>query len=452
MSYLLEQGIYFIAHSKFETTSGLGLRAVSLEDRESLQAMRAAAAVVNFYSDRTEYSFLYSGSLGFVLAASTTRMPEGESRRTPYIHMIFSGRHPHNAPESYGFQAVYETGEQDISGLVARAEATPMPLWKLPDLSREQLAWLIRRLWSLLSSRPSHSGDWPLLLSPDSLPQEWGPPLRLAQIMCALAELIPPSFREALSGTTANPALKGADTFPICLSSSPEAYRLDDLPALELEQPEDYFTSFCLKMAQAYHDEPETFRLIMDHVDQDGLLRLCQPTAERQELAACCAVMKLEPPWRLEGAALSAMQKRVETMLPNQREDRAFWEEQMRNLKSCSPPIDLPDLLKWLEQEEKNPDEQIHFLEENYELSPDRFLSQGICLRDGPEALLKRIWNLTDAEKIIGSWEPEDMGMPSVFYPYLADQLHFWGGISLNWGVKTKAQDWVRDRTPRWRM
>ena len=152
-----------------------------------------------------------------------------------------------------------------------------MPPWTLQGLSREQLAWLIYKLWRLLASHSSD--DWPLLLSPDSLPHEEEPPLRLAQLMCALADLIPPFFRRALSGTTAAPAVGRADAFPIHLSASPEAYRLDDLPALRMEDSEDYFKSFCLKMAQAYQEAPEIFWPIMDRVDRGGLARLRQPTA-----------------------------------------------------------------------------------------------------------------------------------------------------------------------------
>ena len=170
MSYFLEQGVYFLSNPAFETTFGLGLQASSLKDRESVQAMRTVAASLDFYSERTEYSFIYNSTLGFALAATTTRMPAGESRRTPYIHMIFSGRHPHDAPGDYGFQAVYETGERDVSGVVGRAEVEAMPPWTLQGLSREQLAWLIYKLWRLLASHSSD--DWPLLLSPDSLPLE----------------------------------------------------------------------------------------------------------------------------------------------------------------------------------------------------------------------------------------------------------------------------------------
>lgn len=430
MSYQLEQGVYFLAHPAFETTTGLGLQAASLEDQESVQGMSTAAAMLDFYSNRTEYSFLYNDKLGFALAATTTRTPVGESRRTPYIHMIFSGRHPHDAPEGYGFRAVFETGERDVSGLVDRAEVEPMPPWKLPDISRGQLAWLIHALWHLPSSRSG--GNWPLLLSSDSLPQEWETPLQLAQIMCALAELIPPFFRRKLSGTTAALATKSADVFPIRLSASPEAYRLDALPVLEVNDPEDYFENFCLKMAQAYQEAPDTFRIIMDRVDQDGLTQLRQPTLERQMLAACCIVMGFDLPWCLEGAALAAMQKRVQTMLPNQREDRAFWEKQERLLNSVSPPDGLPELLKWLEQGHKSVEEKRRFLANNYKLSPERFIHESICLKNGPEELLAFLWVLPAAEEIMNCWEPEGMEKSSVFYPYLAEQLLYWNNIPLN--------------------
>ena len=89
MSYFLEQGVYFLSNPAFETTFGLGLQASSLKDRESVQAMRTVAASLDFYSERTEYSFIYNSTLGFALAATTTRMPAGESRRTPYIHLMF---------------------------------------------------------------------------------------------------------------------------------------------------------------------------------------------------------------------------------------------------------------------------------------------------------------------------------------------------------------------------
>lgn len=430
MSYFLEQGVYFLSNPAFETTFGLGLQASSLKDRESVQAMRTVAASLDFYSERTEYSFIYNSTLGFALAATTTRMPAGESRRTPYIHMIFSGRHPHDAPGDYGFQAVYETGERDVSGVVGRAEVEAMPPWTLQGLSREQLAWLIYKLWRLLASHSSD--DWPLLLSPDSLPHEEEPPLRLAQLMCALADLIPPFFRRALSGTTAAPAVGRADAFPIHLSASPEAYRLDDLPALRMEDSEDYFKSFCLKMAQAYQEAPEIFWPIMDRVDRGGLARLRQPTAERQMLAACCAMMEWEPPWCLEGEALSALEKRVQSMLPNQQEDHAFWEEQSQLLISSTPPDDLPELLEWFMQEQKPLEDQQKFLLQNYAHSPERFLRQSSCLKDGSPALVASLWECPFAEKIVDGWEPEGMGDPDVFYPYFAEQLRFWGDMPLS--------------------
>lgn len=447
MSYQLEQCVYFLAHPPFETTYGLGLQAASLGDRESKQAMRATAAVLDFYSERTEYSFLYNDKLGFALAATTTRTPDGESRRTPYIHMIFSGRHPHDAPESYGFQAVYEKGERDVSGLVGRAEVESMPSWKLPDVSREQIAWLIRTLWQLLSSRSS--GGQPLLLSPDALPQEWEPPLQLAQLMCALAELIPPFFRRKLSGTTAALTAKDADVFPVRLSASPKAYRLDALPSLEVHAPEEYFENFCLKMAQAYQEAPDTFRLIMDRMDRNGLARLRQPTMERQMLAACCTVMEFDPPWCLEGATVIAMQKRVQSMLPNQLEDLAFWKEQARLLESASPPENLPELLKWFEQGHKSTEEQKRFLEKNYALLPERFLQQSICLKSGPAELLAFLWDLPEAENIMDFWEPEGMEAPSVFYPYLVDQLLYWSDILLETEAVNKAKRYFSARLER---
>lgn len=430
MSYYLEQGVYFLSHPAFESTFGLGLHASSLGDRESVQAMCAVASSLDFYSEHTEYSFLYNSKLGFALAATTTRTPAGESRRTPYIHMIFSGRHPHDTPGDYGFRAVYETGERDVSGIVGRAEAEAMPLWTLQDLSREQLAWLIHKLWHLLSS---HGGDdWPLLLSPDSLPYEGEPPLQLAMLMCALADLLPPFFRRALSGTTAALTIGGAGVFPIRLSASPEAYRMDALPALGLEDPEDYFKSFCMKMAQAYQEVPETFRVIMDRVDRGGLARLRQPTPERQMLAACCAIMEWEPPWCLEAAALSALQKRVQSMLPNQREDYAFWDEQIQLLRSSAPPSDLPELLEWFTQEQKTPEDQKEFLFQNYLLSPDRFLRHSSCLKDAQPALLAFIWEWQIVEDIVDCWGPEGMDNPDVFYPYFVEQLRFWENIPLS--------------------
>ena len=444
MSYHLEQGIYFLAHSAFETTSGLGLRAASVKDRESVQAMCATASRLDFYSERTEYSFLYNSKLGFTLAATTTRMPAGEKRRTPYIHMIFSDRHPQDAPEDYGFRAVYETGERDVGGLVEQAEVEPMPPWNLRDLPREQLAWLIRKLWNLLSFRSGD--DQPLLLSPDSLPQEGEAPLRLAQLMCALAELIPPFFRSALSGTTAAPAAVGVDPFPVHLSASPNAYRLDSLPTLEQNDPEDYFTSFCLKMAQAYQENPGTFRLITARVDRGGLARLRQPTAERQMLAACCALMEWQPPWCLERAALSALQKRVQSLLPNQREDQVFWEEQVQLLGASIPPDDLPELLKWFKQEQKSLENQKSFLIQNYMLSQERFCRQSSCLKDGPEDLLAFLWEWPNVESIVSSWEPEGMENPGVFYPYLAEQLRFWGDMPLRSTEADKAQGYFSKR------
>lgn len=444
MSYHLEQGVYFLAHSAFETTSGLGLRAASLKDRESVQAMCAAASRLDLYSERTEYSFLYNSRLGFALAATTTRMPAGEKRRTPYIHMIFSGRHPHDAPEDYGFRAVYETGERDVFGLVGQAEVDSMPPWNLRNLPREQLAWLIRKLWNLLSFRSGD--DQPLLLSPDSLPQEGDPPLRLAQLMCALAELIPPFFRSALSGTTAAPAAGGVDAFPVHLSASPNAYRLDSLPTLERNDPEDYFKSFCLKMAQAYQESPRTFQLITDRVDQGGLARLRQPTAERQMLAACCALMEWQPPWCLERAALSALQKRVQSMLPNQREDQAFWEEQVQLLGTNIPPDDLPELLKWFEQEQKSLEDQKSFLMQNYLLSRERFCRQSSCLKDGPEDLLVFLWEWPNVESILDGWEPEGMESPGIFYPYLAEQLRFWEDMPLRRTEADKALGYFSKR------
>lgn len=341
MSYKLEQGVYFTSHAGpagFETAAGLGLTAASRTDQDTLREMRKIAAQTTFYGEQTEYSFLYSETLGFCTAATTVRVSPRDSRPTPYIHMIFSGKHPEDDAGEYGFSAQFQTGTAELEGVLAPVEAEPLPDWnpfRAEAVTARQLAWLIYRLWLVLID----SNSVPLLLSPDGFPPEWEKPLRLMGAMSRLAELLPACLRKSLRGTTA--AATDTGRFPVRFSDCAEAVSLKNLPVLEPREG-GYFEELCVRMAESCLNNREEFFRLCGRIDQQALCRLEQTTVSRLTLAVCCVTAVPQCAWTLNDATMRAVYESVKALLPNQYRDQAFWQEQEAVLRRNIPP-DNPD-------------------------------------------------------------------------------------------------------------
>jgi len=423
MIHELEQGIYFTANHAFESTTGLGLTASSSEDPKVQQEIRRIASQTDFCDKQTRYSFLYSPMLGFCMTAATACQSSDDKRLTPYIHVVFSGRHPHDQPEKYGFSARFQTGEQALEGVIQRLKAEALPPWKNfeQDASVPQVAWLIQKLWTILCS-PNEGST--LFLSTEGLPPEWGPQVQLAQVICKLAGLVPPSLRKNICATTAHPSGKSRQLFRIYLTSETNACRLDQLPQLA-PRPDDYFGEFALKMATSYLHRRDEFYTQLAYVEQDALSK-CQATFQRMSVASCCVMAVRKGPWSLRGQQLQAAYDRVRNILRNENTDRVFWENLEKNLRPLTPPKSLLELLKWIQEYDISIDDQRAYLYKCYQQSPESFCSQFSLADTDGRKILAVLWGWDEADKIMGKLFPIERSTTRGFFKSLCEQLTFW--------------------------
>lgn len=425
MPYKLEQGIYYTSCSAFETTTGLGITASSRVDAQALQEMRRIANAVNFCENRTEYSFLYNSLLGFCTTATTVRHPTAGGRATPYIHMVFSGRHPSDEPECYGFRTRFETGEDGtLEGKLPLLAVEPLPSWNdLFDVSVPQVAWLIQRLWSVLCL-PSDGSTF-LLLSPDGLPSYWDTAEQLAQVVRKLAELVPASLRQNMRVTTATLPGKRQWPFNILLSRVPDAVRLDSLPVLEPDG-NDYFGTLSIKMAESYLSDREEFRTLSNQIDREALTKIQQITTQRYALGACCVATSYRCRWSLKDEGLETAYGRVQELLRNEHVDLAFWIEQEKKLRQFVPPKALPELLKWFEDVNTPLEEQIKLLRACYHMSPNVFIEQFHHVDEKDRRKLTALWYSSDIDHLLKQQVSEDWNTAKGFYTNFCELLAFW--------------------------
>lgn len=443
MPYELEQGIYFTSFPAFERTNGLGMTAASQTDAQALEEMRRIASAVDFYEDQTEYSFLYSPVLGFCTTATTIRISAADKRATPYIHMVFSERHPADDPEGYGFSARFETGEyHTLEGEIPPLKVEALPTQELFHASASQVAWLIQRLWSALCA--PNIGDVSLLLSPDGLPFHWSPAERLMQVVRKLAELVPASLRQNIRATTAPLYGKKQWSFNILLSRASEAVRLDNLPVLTPAE-NDYFGILCVKMAESYLNDQEEFRTLSNWVDQEALTKVKQIDTQRYALAACCAATALRCRWALDGQGLEAAYERVRGLIRNDRTDWQFWTEQEERLRPFVPPKTLPELLKWFQDFDTPPEKQTELLCRCYRVSPEAFVEQFHHVDEKNRRALTALWDSQEIDSLIRKLGSHDWNSPKGFYRNLCEQLTFWTPLIPEGGTADKPKAYFSD-------